>query len=107
MDEDGFLNPDDDDLEGIDFGDEEEQPPEPEPKPEPAAPPADDHVVHVYEYGKLKRTIDRRFSAEEAEAFASEYNRTAKQYGRFAMAGKEKGRPKKSIEWLGVQKASR
>ena len=94
MDEDGFLNADDSDLDGVDFGDEGNETP---------SPPPVEHVVHVYEFGKLKRTIDRKFTAEDAEAFASEYNRAAKQYGRFAVAGKEKGRPKKTIEWTGVQ----
>ena len=58
-----------------------------------------DHVVHVYEYGKFKRTIEREFTAEDAEAFASDYNRTAKPYGRFAVAAKEKARPKKTVPW--------
>jgi hypothetical protein len=63
-------------------------------RPEPSA----DHVVHIYEFKKFKRTIDRPFTAEDAEAFASEYNRTAKPYARFAIAGKEDAKPKKSIE---------
>ena len=54
--------------------------------------------VHVYEFRKFKRTIDRPFTAEDAEAFASEFNRTAKSYGRFALAGKEDASPKKSLE---------
>jgi hypothetical protein len=54
--------------------------------------------VHVYEFRKFKRTIDRPFTAEDAEAFASEYNRTAKPYGRFALAGKEDASPKKSLD---------
>jgi len=58
-----------------------------------------DHVERVYEYGALKRTIDREFTAEEAEAFASEYNRTARAYGRFAVASKAKSRAKKSVPW--------
>lgn len=60
--------------------------------------PPTDHVVHVYEYQKFKRTIDRPFTAEDAEAFASEYNRTAKPYARFAVAGKEDAKPKKSLD---------
>ena len=88
MDEEDFLNAGNNAFDSVDFGDEEEEPP----------PPPTDHVVHVYEFGKLRRTIDRLFTAEDAEAFASEYNRTAKPYGRFAVAGKEKGRPKKTIE---------
>jgi len=54
--------------------------------------------VHVYEYRQFKRTIDRPFTAEDAEAFASEYNRTSKSYGRFALAGKEDVKPKKSLD---------
>ncbi len=63
-------------------------------RPKPAA----DYVVHLYEYKKLARTIDRPFTAEDAEAFASEYNRTSKSYGRFAIAGKNDAKPKKSLE---------
>ena len=48
-------------------------------------PPAD-HVVHVYEYGKFKRTIPRKFTDEEAVSFAEEYTRTGKAYGRYAVA---------------------
>jgi hypothetical protein len=62
----------------------------------PEAPP--DHVVHIYECKKFKRTIERAFTAEDAEAFASEYNRTAKPYARFAITGKEDAKPKKSID---------
>ena len=36
--------------------------------------------------------------AEDAEAFASEYNRTAKPYGRFAIAGKDDAKPRKSLD---------
>jgi hypothetical protein len=63
-------------------------------RPEPAA----NFVVHVYEFRKFKRTIDRPFTAEDAEAFASEYNRTAKPYGRFAVAGKDDAKPRKSLD---------
>ena len=65
----------------------EEKPPEP----------PTDHVVHVYEYEKFKRTIERAFTAEDAEAFATEYNRTAKPYGRFALAGKNSSKPRKTL----------
>ncbi len=51
----------------------------------PAGPPAD-HCVHIYEYGKLKRTIPRKFTDEEAVSFAEEYTRTGKAYGRYAIA---------------------
>jgi hypothetical protein len=60
--------------------------------------PAANYVVHIYENKKLKRTIDRPFTPEEAEAFATEYNRTAKPYGRFAAAGKNDATPKKSLD---------
>ena len=55
-------------------------------------------VVHIYEYRQFKRTIDRPFTAEDAEAFASEYNRTSKSYGRFAVAGKEDVKPRKALD---------
>jgi hypothetical protein len=54
--------------------------------------------VHVYEYDEFKRTIDRPFTAEDAEAFASEYNRTSKSYSRFAVTGKEDVKPKKLLD---------
>jgi hypothetical protein len=63
-------------------------------RPEPKA----DYVVHVYEQKKFKRTIERPFTPEDAEAFASEYNRTAKSYGRFAVTGKNDAKPKKSLD---------
>ncbi len=62
-------------------------------RPEPTA----NYVVHVYEFNKLKRTIDRPFTPEDAEAFATEYNRTATSYGRTAVAGKNDVDPKKTI----------
>jgi hypothetical protein len=63
-------------------------------RPEPKA----DYVVHVYEHKKFKRTIDRPFTPEDAEAFATEYNRTAKSYGRVAVTGKLEAKPKKAID---------
>lgn len=63
-------------------------------RPEPAA----NYVVHVYENKKFKRTIDRPFTPEDAEAFATEYNRTAKPYSRMAVTGKNDAKPKKSID---------
>jgi hypothetical protein len=63
-------------------------------RPEPPA----NHVVHIYEYRQFKRTIDRPFTAEDAEAFASEYNRTSKPYGRFAIAGKDDAKPRKMLD---------
>jgi hypothetical protein len=56
-----------------------------QPAPVPAGPPAD-HVVHIYEFGHLKRTIPRKFTDEEAVNFAEEYTRTGKAYGRYAIA---------------------
>jgi len=89
------------DRDGVDAGDKELADEEladeeldefgrPEPPP--------DHVVHIYECKKYKRTIDRAFTAEDAEAFASEYNRTAKPYARFAIVGKEDAKPKKALD---------
>jgi hypothetical protein len=48
--------------------------------------PAADHAVHIYEFGRLKRTIPRKFTDEEAVGFAEEYTRTGKAYGRYAVA---------------------
>ena len=59
--------------------------------------PKADYVVHIYEYEKFKRTIDRPFTPEDAEAFATEYNRTGKPYGRIAVSGKNDGKPKKTL----------
>jgi hypothetical protein len=55
-------------------------------------------VVHVYEHQRLKRTIDRDFTPEDAELFAAEYSRTGKSYGRTAMAGKKDTEPKKRVD---------
>jgi hypothetical protein len=80
-------------LEESAAGDDEEPVDEygrPEPKP--------DYVVHVYEQKKFKRTIDRPFTPEDAESFATEYNRTAKPYGRVAVTGKSDVKPKKSLD---------
>lgn len=63
-------------------------------RPEPAA----NYVVHVYEHGQFKRTIDRPFTPEDAEAFATEYNRTGKPYHRMAVPGKNDTKPKKSLD---------
>jgi hypothetical protein len=60
--------------------------------------PKADYVVHIYEYEKFKRTIDRPFTPEDAEAFATEYNRTGKSYGRVAVTGKNDGKPKKTLD---------
>jgi hypothetical protein len=67
---------------------EEEVALEAAPAPQPAGPPSD-HVDHIYEFGKLKRTIPRKFTDEEAVGFAEEYTRTGKSYGRYAVATPE------------------
>jgi hypothetical protein len=63
-------------------------------RPEPAA----NYVVHIYENKKFKRTIDRPFTPEDAESFATEYNRTSRPYHRFALAGKNDSKPKKTLD---------
>ncbi len=60
--------------------------------------PAANYVVHVYEHRKFKRTIDRAFRPEDAEAFATEFNRTSKSYGRVAVTAKNDAQPKKILE---------
>lgn len=103
--DDEFLNADEEDFETDDFEEAEEEEDDEEeaeaetgeeesPPPTPA-----DHVVHIYECGKFKRTIEREFTAEDAEEFASDYNRTARPYSRFALAAKAKARPKKTVPW--------
>jgi hypothetical protein len=63
-------------------------------RPEPAA----NYVVHIYEHNRFKRTVDRAFTPEDAEAFATEYNRTSKIYHRLAVAGKNDTQPKKTMD---------
>ena len=63
----------------------------------PETPPAN-YVVHVYEHKKFTRTIERPFTAEDAEAFATEFNRTSKNYGRWALSGKNDAKPKKVLD---------
>lgn len=58
---------------------------------------AANYLVHIYEQGAWKRTIDRPFVAEEAELFANEYTRTGKSYGRFAVAGDKDSPPRKEL----------
>ncbi len=65
---------------------------EPEKEPEPPGPPAD-HLVHVYEHGKFKRTISREFTDEDSVKFAEEYNRTSKPHGRWAIASEKDEAP--------------
>jgi len=74
--------------------DEEEEPVDEYGRPEPAP----NYVVHIYEHKKFKRTIERPFTPEDAEAFATEFNRTSKAYGRFALAGKNDTKPKKALD---------
>lgn len=61
-------------------------------------PPAADHAVHVYELGRLKRTLDRDFTAEEAHAFADSYSKVSKHYGRKAVASKKDTQPAKVLD---------
>jgi hypothetical protein len=63
----------------------------------PETPPAN-YVVHLYEQKKFTRTIDRPFTPEDAEAFATEFNRTSKNYGRIAITGKIDAKPKKTLD---------
>jgi phage-related protein len=63
----------------------------------PETPPAN-YVVHVYDQKKFSRTIDRPFTPEDAEAFATEFNRTSKNYGRIAITGKNDAKPKKALD---------
>jgi hypothetical protein len=81
------------DVEGRAYQDEEEAVDE-YGRPEPAA----NYVVHIYENKKFKRTIDRPFTPEDAESFATEYNRTSKPYHRFALTGKNDTKPKKTLD---------
>ncbi len=74
--------------------DEGEEPVDEYGRPEPAA----NYVVHIYEHKKFTRTIDRPFTPEDAEAFATEFNRTSKNYGRMAVSGKNDAKPKKAID---------
>lgn len=83
---------DDDDDSPVEVERVEAAAPVEESVPEPVGPPAD-HVVHIYEYGTLKRTIPRKFTDEEAVNFAEEYTRTGKNYGRYAVATPEDEEP--------------
>ena len=60
--------------------------------------PAANYVVHLYEAKKFTRTIDRPFTPEDAEAFATEFNRTSKNYNRWAVTGKNDAKPKKTLD---------
>jgi hypothetical protein len=91
--EEGSATEDDDSTLDESSGDDEEAVDE-YGRPKPQA----NYVVHVYEHKKFTRTIDRPFTPEDAEAFATEYNRTAKSYHRVAVAGKNDTPPKKSLD---------
>ena len=69
---------------------------EPEEVVEPPGPPTD-HVVHVYEFGKFKRTVNREFTDEDSIKFAEEYNRTSKSYGRHAVPVQRDEEPEPSL----------
>ena len=56
------------------------------------------YVVHIYEHKKFKRTIERPFTPEDAESFATEFNRTSKAYGRVALTSKNDAKPKKALD---------
>jgi hypothetical protein len=76
--------------------DEEEEVPQPEMAAEPVGPPAD-HVVHVYEFRKFKRTIARDFTSDDADKFAAEYNRTSATHSRWAVSGNKSDQPTSKI----------
>src|SRR5262245_49312722 len=82
------------DTDERDRADDADEPVDEYGRPEPAA----NYVVHLYEAKKFKRTIERPFTPEDAEAFASEFNRTGRNYGRFAVTGKNDAKPKKSLD---------
>ena len=82
------------DEEGDDEEGEGEEPVDEYGRPEPAP----NYVVHIYEHKKFTRTIDRPFTPEDAEAFATEFNRTSKNYGRMAVSGKNDAKPKKALD---------
>ena len=56
-----------------------------------------DHVVHVYEFGKYRRTIGREFTCEDAEAFAKEFNRTSAAHCREGIVGNKNEEPAQAL----------
>lgn len=84
----------DSDESDSDEGEEEESEPE---KKEPEGPPAD-HVVHLYLHDEFLRTLDRKFTGEEAVAFSEAYNKTSKPYGRRAIPTCEEEQPEESLK---------
>src|SRR5712671_682411 len=89
-----FVDDDEEEAEGNE-GAVEEEPLDEYGRPETT--PAN-YVVHIYEHKKFTRTIDRPFTPEDAEAFATEFNRTSKNYGRMAVSGKNDAKPKKALD---------
>ena len=75
---------------------DEEEVPQPEMAAEPVGPPAD-HVVHVYEFRKFKRTLARDFTSDDADKFAAEYNRTSATHSRWAVSGNKSDQPTSKI----------
>lgn len=73
-----------------------EEPVEAEIAPEPVGLPAD-HVIHIYELRKFKRTIPRDFTSDDADKFAVEYNRTSANHGRWAVSGPKDAQPAAKI----------
>jgi hypothetical protein len=69
---------------------------ESEAPPEPVGPPAN-HVVHIYEFRKFKRTLARDFTSDDADKFAVEYNRTAASHSRWAVSGNKDDQPTPKI----------
>jgi hypothetical protein len=65
---------------------------EPDEAAVPTGPPLD-HVVHIYEFGDFKRTIQREFTDEDSIKFAEEFNRTSKSYGRHAVPAERSEEP--------------
>lgn len=63
---------------------------------EPVGPPAD-HVVHLYEYGEFKRTVQREFTSDDADAFAVEFNRTSEAHGRLAVPADKEADPRPTV----------
>jgi hypothetical protein len=108
--DDSEISDDRDDDRADDRDDRDDRADEPEERGEAGAEPAAaedeygrtepvaNYLVHVYEDRKFKRTIDRPFTPEDAEAFATEFNRTAKNYSRVAVTSKNDAKPKKALD---------
>ena len=59
--------------------------------------PKTDYVVHVYEHTKFLRTLAREFTPEDADAFATVFNKTGRAYGRFAVPAKNDAPPQPEL----------